>query len=130
MSSCFDQHGLWHFSLNSCIKGAFMDSEIIELEGELSILRVIEIKDRLLTAANGREMVLLDLSKISAADISGLQLLCALHKRQALLAKKVGIHGELSESLRQTVTAAGFSRDSGCHRGIDPFCFWISKREK
>lgn len=96
----------------------------VRLEGELGIQRASKLKKVLLEAQSGAERLILNLEGVTGADVSGLQLLCALHRTTVNEGKGLGVTGNASPSFRQAVKDAGFERERGCPLDRDQSCLW------
>jgi UDP-N-acetyl-D-mannosaminuronic acid transferase (WecB/TagA/CpsF family) len=87
---------------------------IVELPEELTIAQAAALKARLLAAvagAPGQEEVLLDGRKVTAADVTGLQLLIAAWESAAARGRKVGFApGARSKVLDAAAETAGLVR--------------------
>ena len=103
------------------------DTLILNLQGDLTIETVADLREALL-AAYGEELaqVRLDGAALDSIDFFGLQLLCSAHRtavsRRKLLVWDGGRPQQVSEAMRTT----GFTRHCGCAlcpQDVD--CMWI-----
>lgn len=96
----------------------------LNLDGALDIQSASGLKGVLLNAQEGVEHLLLNLEAVTGADVSGLQLLCAAHRRAAALNKRLTVIGIASPSFRRAVRDAGYEREQGCPLDRDRSCLW------
>jgi anti-anti-sigma factor len=96
----------------------------LQLDGELYIRRASELKKILLQAQEGVDHLILNLEGVTGADVSGLQLLCALHRTAVKENKRLTVAGTPSPSFRQAVRGAGYERERGCPLDRDQSCLW------
>lgn len=96
----------------------------LSLEGELVIQRASELKTALLQAQDGMDNLVLNLDGVTGADVSGFQLLCALHRTAVKKEKHLTVIGITSLSFGQAVKNAGFEREQGCPFDQDQSCIW------
>lgn len=96
----------------------------LRLEGELGIQRASELKKILLEAQGRVKNLILNLEGVTGTDVSGLQLLCALHRTAMNEDKGLTVIGNASPSFRQVVKDAGFERERGCRLDHDQSCLW------
>jgi anti-anti-sigma regulatory factor len=99
-------------------------TRVLALEGSLDIQRASELKEVLLDAQESAGHLLLNLAGVTGADISGLQLLCAAHRRAAKLNKPLTRTGDESAAFRQAVMETGYERGKACPFGSDHDCLW------
>lgn len=96
----------------------------LRLDGDLGIQRASELKKVLLEAQDGVKNLILNLEGVTGADVSGLQLLCALHRTVVKENKGLTVTGDISPSFGQAVRDAGYERERGCPRDRDQSCLW------
>lgn len=100
---------------------------ILNLQGDLTIETVAELREALLTAyGQDQAQVRLNGGALTSIDFFGLQLLCSAHRtavnRNKLLLWDGGRPQQISEAMRTT----GFSRHCGCALcPTDVDCMWI-----
>ncbi|MFZ2448104.1 MAG: STAS domain-containing protein [Syntrophobacteraceae bacterium] len=92
------------------------ESEVVALDGECTLERAVEIRSTLLDALNRGNHLTLDLRKVSAVDLSFLQLICSMHRAALNSAKEIAFGGKPSGEFLQTAMDAGFVRGSGCRK--------------
>ena len=99
----------------------------MKLSGKLTIPRAYEsvaaISQVLAEAEHG---VVLDLSEVTGADVTFLQILCAAHRSALREGKSFSIAAP-SRALLDTVRTAGFERTQPCTKCTGDACLWQSK---
>jgi anti-anti-sigma regulatory factor len=98
---------------------------VLNLEGELTIIHSSEIRDLLLKAINKSKHVELNLDSVTDTDLSFLQLLCSAHRTAMKLNKSFSIKGGYPEILNETAVDAGFPLQKGCKLDCDNSCLWL-----
>ena len=94
---------------------------ILKLANELTLRGAAAQKDVFLEALRADPVIRLDASGVEDIDLSGLQLLCALHRSAANAGKTVELcEGARPEVIDEAARKAGFDRHSGCAPG----CLW------
>ena len=91
----------------------------LHLHGELTVQEAGRVRIELLDSLARADRVEIDLSSVTAADIAGLQLLCAAHKTAAARGKTVLLL-RMPASVEEAVAVAGFGRHEGCMAD----CLW------
>jgi anti-anti-sigma factor len=94
------------------------------LDGELDIQHASELKRTLLQAQDAVDNLTLNLEGVTGADVSGLQLLCALHRTALQTQKGLPAIGRASPAFRQAVRDSGYEREQGCPLDRDQSCLW------
>ena len=79
------------------------------LDGELSIQRVAELKERLQQAIEQSKAVDVDLTQVERIDLCVLQLFCSAHHTTTNSGRCLRLLGPLPDSVRSTVADAGLS---------------------
>ncbi len=90
------------------------------LGGALTVHGAPEAKAWLLAALAPGGRVQLDLAAVEAADLTGLQLLCAAHRWAAERETEL-LAAPLPPALREAARRGGFARHKGCREG----CLWL-----
>jgi anti-anti-sigma regulatory factor len=80
----------------------------LQLQGAATIESCNELREVLLDALQKSQSLLIEVSGLTAIDLSGLQLLCAAQKSALHRQKSLSIGGERSECLALQLQAAGF----------------------
>jgi anti-anti-sigma regulatory factor len=98
---------------------------MVELPAEMVLARAREVRAQLLSALAAGEPLELDTGKVEQVDVTGLQLLCALHKSAAAHGQTL-VFSETREGDVMSAAAlrAGFRRHQGCLPG----CLWAGTR--
>ena len=90
-------------------------SNVIVLEGELTIYRAAELKPLLLAALPGTGPIEIDLAEVSEVDTAGLQLLMLLRREAQALGRALHLRGPslaMVEAFELLDLAAWFGEDS------------------
>jgi anti-anti-sigma factor len=90
---------------------------VIRLEGDLDIARAPEVKERLIEALSSEAGAQLDLSAVSDADITAVQLLWTAMREAEKRGISFGVDGEIPEVIAQAINEAG----------LEPFLTWGSR---
>ncbi|HBI14172.1 MAG TPA: hypothetical protein DDY20_01390 [Desulfobulbaceae bacterium] len=95
------------------------------LDGEMTIHNVAAFRDRLLEALGGSNRVEIDLQRVTAMDLAGLQILCAAHRTSQIQGKVLSLSSKQLPVLQQARCVAGFDLIHNC--GINPAaeCIWV-----
>lgn len=109
------------------IKDGDKETRILQLSGELVIQHAEELRSLLLESLENKSNIEIDLSMVTDADISSLQLLCSAHKTSIFQSKSLKFIGKISDAFRQNVETSGFYRTKGCSLDRDKQCFWIKE---
>jgi anti-anti-sigma regulatory factor len=96
----------------------------VVLSGEMTIQNAGEIRNALMQAFSAGEGLILDMNKVSAVDLAGLQLMCAAHRTSIAEEKHFSVSGIYNEAIKSVIMDAGFPRRSGCVEDIDNTCVW------
>ena len=94
----------------------------VRLVGAMTIECALEVKSILLELLANRDHLFLNIDEVSEADLSCLQLLCALHKSAMQEGKIVTLNFSRSSVITETLLKAGCSRHKGCTGNGE--CFW------
>jgi ABC-type transporter Mla MlaB component len=101
----------------------------LEIEGECTLDRAVEIKSQLLEALQDGGDLILNLDKVTAVDLSFLQLLCAAHRAALRSGKCFAIHPPHSAPFIEAAEGAGFFRTMGCQDALDKECLFMEVSE-
>lgn len=80
------------------------------LEGELTIQHAYANRERLLAVLGGHEAVILDLTRVSEIDASGVQLLVAAQKSAMAAGKRLSL-ADPSQPVREILEFVDLARD-------------------
>lgn len=98
---------------------------VLELEGELTIETAEELKAVLLQALQGTEELIIDLGKITAADLSCLQLLCSAYRSCGCVDGQLSLRGHDFEIFNQLLKDSGYCKTTKCPVAPTRNCMWI-----
>lgn len=99
--------------------------KVVTLEGDLTIQRACELKERLLDALRSSSHTLVDLSRATSVDLSCLQVLCSAHRTSLKLGKELNIGDGYSEEFKKAVNDFGYKRNRSCVKDCDAGCLWV-----
>ena len=97
----------------------------IELSGELTIGRIVELRDCLHSALSKHEELQINVDSANKVDTAFLQLMCATHRSAIEQSKKMFLTGVKAPRLRESVERLGFVRHIGCSVDCDKDCIWM-----
>lgn len=98
------------------------DEAVLSLLGELTIEHSTSIKELLLETLQKADQIRIVFEKVSAADISFLQLLCSAHLECDIIGKKISIDQSAEDVLSDLVEQCGYRQPSGCKERIVSNC--------
>jgi anti-anti-sigma factor len=96
----------------------------VVLDGELTIQRASELKEAFMAHQLSGKTLHVDLSNVSAIDVSGLQLICSLHKTAQSCNGSVRIASPVPEPIRQTLKRTGFAGRQSAKPNCGCTCLW------
>jgi anti-anti-sigma regulatory factor len=94
--------------------------------GDLTVERADEVREALRQSLRKTQHLVLDLSEVSAVDLSFLQLLCATCKTALAEGRTLTRCGGNREAFWDSVERAGYPSKWGCLREGETSCLWIS----
>ena len=97
---------------------------VLVLDGELAIQRAVALRESLMDRLLTGNAIDLDLSNVTAIDVSGLQLLCSMHRTARNAGGDIRIASPLSAAVAQMVESAGFARRHVCRSNSSSRCLW------
>lgn len=97
----------------------------LELEGDLSIEVAEELKAILLQALQGTEALVIDLGKVTAADLSCLQLLCSAYRSCGRVDGQLTLRAHDSELFNQLLKDSGYCKTTKCPVAPTRTCMWL-----
>ncbi len=98
------------------------ESRVVTICGKLTIPHAQDIKVALIEVLAMTKHIELDLKEVTDVDLTGIQLLCALHRDTVNLKKKLSVSGNSNELFSDFSAASGFPRHIGCVAGEQ--CIW------
>jgi anti-anti-sigma factor len=102
----------------------------VVLNGELTVQRAHEVKDRILTQLSPNRILNLDLTQVDCIDVAGLQLLCSAHRTAQARGGDIRFCAPLPASFRAAIQAAGFERHCDCRLDRNHTCLWNFGEQK
>jgi anti-anti-sigma factor len=96
----------------------------LELEGELTIEVAEELKAILLQALQGTESLTIDLERVTAADLSCLQLLCSAYRSCGRVDGQLILRAHDSELFNQLLKDSGYCKTAKCPVAPARNCMW------
>ena len=104
------------------------DVRLIYLSGELVIQHAAELKSTLMDLFADAQHIRVDVSSVTGADISCLQVLCAAHKMAMQFDKSFQFSNAWSKAFMQTARDACFLRRDGCFPDTEKQCLWVQEK--
>lgn len=102
----------------------------LAIKGELTIQRVVEIREVICDAFSEGGNLTLDLQRVTDIDLTGLQLLCSAHISSITRGKEFSVKFPAEESIKNIVNDAGFLRHTGCAGDVKHTCIWTGGEER
>jgi ABC-type transporter Mla MlaB component len=99
--------------------------QTLKVSGSATIGQALGVRDALLEALEAANELQADVSALTAADLTCLQLLCAAHQSAEKAEKRIQIVDGGNEIFKQVVTDAGFQRHVGCSCDNTSSCIWV-----
>jgi anti-anti-sigma factor len=96
----------------------------LALSGELTIAHALEIREAFLALLAKARDAEIDLSEATGIDVSGLQILCSLHRSSVAKGVSVCLKKGVPDDLVETIRTAGYLRDKGCSLDAAGTCLW------
>lgn len=82
------------------------DSEILKIEGPITICRIGELKERFMSSLEKNEVTDLDIMDVTECDSSGIQLLLSAIRSARETGKRINISGQ-SKAVEDALLRAG-----------------------
>ncbi len=101
----------------------------LKLEGALTIEAAEELKAVLLQALQGTENLTIDLEKVTAADLSCLQMLCSAYKSCGRVGGQLTLRAHDSELFNQLLKDSGYCKTTKCPIAPNTNCMWLGGTE-
>lgn len=111
-------------------KAVAVNTGEVVLRGELFIQRVAELKEELQQALESVDALLINLVETTDIDLSGLQLLCSVHRAAREMNKDLKLVGLKASIVEETLQLAGFSEPVGCDARDEGTCPWIGESDE
>jgi anti-anti-sigma regulatory factor len=97
---------------------------VLRLAGEVTVQQAEELKENLMQALGKVENIYVDISSVSVADLSFLQLVCAAHRTAVTMQKGFHLSEPIPQHFRHLAEAAGFKRHTSCRLDATKTCIW------
>lgn len=102
---------------------------VLRVQGRIMVEHASELRDAMLKALASSNAVTVDLSGVTDADISFMQLVCSAHKTARDAGRGFVITGS-PESFWHAVNTAGFLHHRGCASTLDPCVMAAAARKE
>ena len=99
-------------------------TDVLKICGDLTIENARELHKTLLAALDNTEQLTLTFDKVTAIDLSFIQLLCAAHRTAVRADKVMKLDRQRPDVLRKAVQETGFFRENGCVLDTQDSCIW------
>lgn len=109
-----------------CKVEALGDQALVVLEGEITIQDITAVKNAFVKCMSDSRSVVIDVDRITRADLSFLQVLCAAHRQAGASGQALTFRGSKTERIQALVHESGYARRSGCVHDSDNTCLWMS----
>ncbi|HVN97187.1 MAG TPA: STAS domain-containing protein [Syntrophorhabdaceae bacterium] len=114
--------------MTDCVVEKNNNETILHLSGELQIEYAAQLRSLLADSLREADLVKIDLSSVTAADISCLQLFCAAHKTSLAANKLLDLIGIPSTAFKDLARRTGCIRSSGCNPDKGTSCLWSEEK--
>ncbi len=104
--------------------------DTLTIAGAMTVQRAAELKGVLVAALARDGRVAIDLSRVTEADVCGLQLLCAAQRTAARSGKRLVFAGRVPDAVRRAAEAAGDCVRSGCGAEDPAACPWKGRTNR
>jgi ABC-type transporter Mla MlaB component len=101
---------------------------ILCISGTLTIQDAQGLKSELVNAFDKAQAIEIDVSSVTEADVSCLQLLCSAHRTSKQANKVFGLADDASDSFKKSVRQAGYARPNGCANDTASHCLWNEEK--
>jgi ABC-type transporter Mla MlaB component len=98
--------------------------DLIQCSGELTLDHAEELRSALIKALIDVDRVELDMEKVTAVDLSCLQLLCSAHRSAVRMNKLLALRHGRPDELNRAADEAGYLRRAGCRLDSYKTCLW------
>jgi len=100
----------------------------LKVTGKLTIEQASRFKEVLVAALAQAGDLTLDVTGVTALDLSALQLFCSGHRTAVLQGKRLTVAHTGSGVFDQVKSDAGFQRHIGCDKDDTNSCLWVEER--
>jgi ABC-type transporter Mla MlaB component len=100
--------------------------KVVILDGDLTRGHAEEVKIAFVDALKAADEIKIVFGKITAIDLSCLQLFCAVHRSAVRDHKQVRFEGGVPQILKDNADAAGLLKLKGCKVDCGKSCLWTA----
>ncbi len=100
----------------------------LRVHGDVSIQNAQTCLEALRDFQSRGHQLQLDLDNVTSADISFLQLICSLHRTCLQSDRHLTISGEMPDTFKAILDAAGYQRTKACTTGGTNPCLWAWRK--
>ncbi len=100
--------------------------EVLTFSGDVTVLHAEAVASALRDALSSGAAIEIVADRVTAADVTFLQSICAAHRAAASLGKEITVRGEAQEPLASLLLAAGFLRETGGQGTTRKSCIWLA----
>ena len=85
----------------------------LKIEGNMTIQNAEAIRAAFVASINNADHLNLSISGVTDIDVSGLQLVCSIHRTLKKLNKHFSLSNQVPEALREVIKSAGYCKSRG-----------------
>ncbi len=97
----------------------------VTITGDVTVQHAQDVASALSEAVLAADVVEIVIDRVTAADVTFPQTICAAHRTGASLKKEVLLRGQSEEPVGTLLYAAGFPRHIGCQDKTGKTCLWL-----
>ncbi len=101
--------------------------KILTFNGALTVHSANKMKIALMKVLVHSDHVVLDLKDVTTVDLTGLQLLCSVHRTAIHLERELTLKVPLPDLLNCIIEDSGFCRHMGCELDHKRNCLWVCR---
>jgi len=102
--------------------------KVLSFSGDLTVSNAELFKTSLVDAMKNTDNLVLNLSGITRADISFLQIVCSVHKKAINSNRSIKIDDNPSIIYKETLRDSGFLKQKGCQSNTQEECLLADKK--
>lgn len=96
----------------------------LAIEGRLTIEHVAELKSALMTIKKGTTRISVDLEKVTAIDVAGIQIMCSANRFYESAGPPINHTGILTPAIQDSLVEIGYEPSGECPEEPCNHCFW------